>query len=55
MIDVHEDGHPSCGQAGRPLRTGVIFNKNDFRWSPRISREDGLVRMVPLGTRAVDR
>jgi len=39
-----------------PSFAGVAFSRNEFRWSPRIRREDGLVRMVPgLGTRAVDR
>jgi len=39
-----------------PAFSGVAFSNNDFRWSPRIRREDGLVRLVPgLGTRAVDR
>lgn len=39
-----------------PSFAGVAFSHNEFRWSPRIKREDGLVRMVPgLGTRAVDR
>jgi predicted nucleotidyltransferase len=39
-----------------PLFAGVAFSYNDFRWSPRIEREDGLIRMVVgLGTRAVDR
>jgi len=39
-----------------PLFAGVALSRNEFRWSPRIKREDGLVRMVPgLGTRAVDR
>lgn len=39
-----------------PSFAGVAFSENDFRWSSRISREDGLIRMVPgLGTRAVDR
>jgi pyruvate,water dikinase len=39
-----------------PSFAGVAFSLNEFRWSPRIKREDGLVRMVPgLGTRAVDR
>ena len=39
-----------------PTFAGVAFSNNEFRWSPRIRREDGLVRMVPgLGTRAVDR
>lgn len=35
---------------------GVALTKNEFRWSPRIRREDGLTRLVAgLGTRAVDR
>ncbi len=39
-----------------PAFAGVAFSRNEFRWSPRIIREDGLVRLVPgLGTRAVDR
>ncbi len=39
-----------------PAYAGVAFSRNEFRWSPRITREDGLVRLVPgLGTRAVDR
>lgn len=39
-----------------PAFAGVAFSYNEFRWSPRIKREDGLVRLVPgLGTRAVDR
>lgn len=39
-----------------PAYAGVAFGRNDFRWSPRIRREDGLIRIVPgLGTRAVDR
>jgi len=39
-----------------PAFAGVAFSYNEFRWSPRITREDGLVRLVPgLGTRAVDR
>lgn len=39
-----------------PLFSGVAFSNNEYRWSPRINREDGLVRAVPgLGTRAVDR
>ena len=39
-----------------PAFAGVAFSHNEFRWSPRIRREDGLVRLVPgLGTRAVDR
>ena len=39
-----------------PACAGVAFSNNEFRWSARIKREDGLVRLVPgLGTRAVDR
>jgi pyruvate,water dikinase len=39
-----------------PTFAGVAFSRNEFRWSPRLQREDGLVRVVPgLGTRAVDR
>jgi hypothetical protein len=39
-----------------PAFAGVAFGRNEFRWSPRIKREDGLIRLVPgLGTRAVDR
>jgi len=39
-----------------PAFAGVAFSNNEFRWSPRIKRQDGLVRLVPgLGTRAVDR
>lgn len=39
-----------------PAFAGVAFSHNEFRWSPRIRREDGLLRLVPgLGTRAVDR
>ncbi len=36
--------------------SGVAFSHNLLRWSARIEREDGLVKMVMgLGTRAVDR
>ena len=39
-----------------PSFAGVAFSRNEFRWSPQIKREDGLLRLVPgLGTRAVDR
>jgi pyruvate, water dikinase len=39
-----------------PSFSGVGFSNNEFRWSPRIRRDDGLLRLVPgLGTRAVDR
>ncbi len=39
-----------------PAYAGVAFSSNEFRWSPRIRREDGIIRLVAgLGTRAVDR
>ncbi len=39
-----------------PAYAGVAFSRNEFVWSPRIKRNDGLARIVPgLGTRAVDR
>lgn len=39
-----------------PIYSGVAFCNNELRWSPRIRREDGLLRLVMgLGTRAVDR
>ncbi|MCD4686313.1 MAG: PEP/pyruvate-binding domain-containing protein [Anaerolineae bacterium] len=39
-----------------PAIAGVGYSRNPFRWSPKIRREDGLLRMVcGLGTRAVDR
>jgi len=39
-----------------PAWAGVGFSRNEYRWSKRIRREDGLARIVMgLGTRAVDR
>lgn len=64
LLDVHEEMAIMIQEVvGRrvgdwflPSFSGVAFTNNDFRWSPRIRRTDGLVRMVPgLGTRAVDR
>jgi hypothetical protein len=64
LLDLHEEmgimiQEVVGTQVGRyflPAFGGVAFSNNEFRWSPRISREDGLVRLVPgLGTRAVDR
>ncbi|MEF8878822.1 MAG: PEP/pyruvate-binding domain-containing protein [Candidatus Thermoplasmatota archaeon] len=44
------------GKYYMPMFGGVAFSRNEFRWSPRIRREDGVIRLVPgLGTRAVDR
>jgi hypothetical protein len=38
-----------------PHLAGVAFSKNLFRWSPKIKRESGFVRLVAgMGTRAVD-
>ncbi|HPQ39664.1 MAG TPA: PEP/pyruvate-binding domain-containing protein [bacterium] len=38
-----------------PAYAGVAFSRNDIRWSPRLSHDDGLMRLVPgLGTRAVN-
>jgi pyruvate, water dikinase len=64
LLDVHEEMGIMIQQVvgrrvGRyflPSYSGVALSRNEFRWSPRIRREDGLVRLVPgLGTRAVDR
>lgn len=45
-----------CGQYWLPAFAGVAFGHNEYTWSPRIKREDGMVRIVAgLGTRAVDR
>ena len=64
LLDVHEEMgimiQEVVGQAvGKyflPVCSGVAFSNNEFRWSARIKREDGLIRLVPgLGTRAVDR
>lgn len=39
-----------------PSFAGVAFSHNEFRWTNRLKREDGIVRIVAgLGTRAVDR
>jgi pyruvate, water dikinase len=64
LIDFHEEMAVMIqevvgNRVGRyflPAYAGVAFSTNELRWSSRIRREDGLVRMVPgLGTRAVDR
>lgn len=64
LIDFHEEMGImiqqvvglQIGKYFLPPFAGVAFSNNEFRWSPRIKREDGLIRMVPgLGTRAVDR
>lgn len=64
LLDVHEEmGIMIQEVVGRvvgkyflPACSGVAFSNNEFRWSARIKRGDGLMRLVPgLGTRAVDR
>ncbi|MCB0281950.1 MAG: nucleotidyltransferase domain-containing protein [Calditrichaeota bacterium] len=64
LIDFHEEMGimiqevvgQRVGKYFLPCFAGVAFSNNEFRWSPRIKREDGLLRIVPgLGTRAVDR
>lgn len=64
LVDFHEEMSvmiqevvgTRVGKYFAPTFAGVAFSRNEFRWSPRIAREDGLVRIVPgLGTRAVDR
>jgi pyruvate,water dikinase len=64
LLDVHEEmGIMIQEVVGRrvgnyffPAFSGVAFSHNEFRWSARIRRQDGLLRLVPgLGTRAVDR
>ncbi len=45
-----------CGDYYFPLFAGVAFARNEYRWSRRIKKEDGMARLVcGLGTRAVDR
>ena len=64
LLDFHEEMGvmiqevvgTKVGKYYMPSFAGVAFSNNEFRWSPRIKREDGLLRIVPgLGTRAVDR
>lgn len=55
-IMIQEVVGTKVGKYYLPSFAGVAFSNNEFRWSPRINRKDGLVRFVPgLGTRAVDR
>ncbi|MEG0570457.1 MAG: PEP/pyruvate-binding domain-containing protein, partial [Oscillospiraceae bacterium] len=55
-IIIQEVVGNQIGEYYFPLYAGVAFSNNEFRWSPRIRREDGLIRLVVgLGTRAVDR
>jgi pyruvate,water dikinase len=64
LVDYHEEMGiliqevvgTKVGHYYFPAFAGVVFNHNEFPWSSRIKREDGLIRIVPgLGTRAVDR
>jgi len=64
LIDQHEEMGiliqevvgTQVGPYHLPTFAGVGFSKNDYPWSKRITRDDGLLRIVPgLGTRAVDR
>ncbi len=64
LLDFHEEMAvmiqevvgTRIGKYYLPSFAGVAFSNNEFRWSPRIKRTDGVVRIVPgLGTRAVDR
>jgi len=55
-IIIQEVVGTRVGKYYLPAFAGVAYSRNEFRWSPRIKREDGLLRLVPgLGTRAVDR
>ncbi|HWR15743.1 MAG TPA: PEP/pyruvate-binding domain-containing protein [Terriglobales bacterium] len=55
-IMIQEVVGQSIGRYFLPACSGVAFSNNEFRWSSRIQRGDGLIRLVPgLGTRAVDR
>jgi hypothetical protein len=55
-IMIQEVVGTRVGRYFLPAFSGVGFSTNEFRWSPRIRRQDGLLRLVPgLGTRAVDR
>jgi pyruvate, water dikinase len=64
LLDFHEEMGimiqevvgTHIGKYYMPAFAGVLFSNNEFRWSARIKRDDGLIRLVPgLGTRAVDR
>jgi pyruvate,water dikinase len=55
-IMIQEVVGTKIGDYYLPAYAGVAFSRNEFRWSPRIKQEDGLLRLVMgLGTRAVDR
>jgi hypothetical protein len=53
LQEVQGDRH---GDYFFPNLAGVAFSHNPFRWTSKIRREDGFLRLVwGLGTRAVDR
>ncbi|MCA9735629.1 nucleotidyltransferase domain-containing protein [candidate division KSB1 bacterium] len=55
-IMIQEVVGKKVGKYYVPAFAGVALSQNEFRWSNRIKRKDGLLRIVPgLGTRAVDR
>jgi len=55
-IMIQEVVGKKVGKYFFPAYAGVAFSNNELRWSPRIKREDGIIRLVVgLGTRAVDR
>ncbi|MDP2365792.1 MAG: PEP/pyruvate-binding domain-containing protein, partial [Ignavibacteria bacterium] len=55
-ILIQEVVGSKIGKYYLPSYAGVAFSNNEFSWSPRIKREDGIIRLVAgLGTRAVDR
>ncbi len=55
-IMIQEVVGNKVGRYFLPSFAGVAFSRNEFRWSPRIKSDDGLLRLVlGLGTRAVDR
>jgi hypothetical protein len=64
LLNVHEEMGimiqevvgKRIGKYFLPAFSGVGLSHNEFRWSARIRRRDGLLRLVPgLGTRAADR
>ncbi len=50
-IMIQELVGSSFGKYYLPLYSGMAFSHNEYRWSPHIKRDDGLIRMmVGLGT-----
>lgn len=55
-VMIQEVVGTKIGKYYLPAFAGVALSNNEFRWSPRIKRKDGIIRLVTgLGTRAVDR